>query len=98
MIQGGTPHASCRDQRHEREHRFDEASLTNELEMAAKVQRELFPKVLPKAAGIDYAGICRPARGVSGDYYDFLALGDGKPGLLLAQRRGGLLDVSDAQR
>jgi serine phosphatase RsbU (regulator of sigma subunit) len=28
--------------------------------------------------------ICRPARGVSGDYYDLLALGGGKLGLLLA--------------
>jgi sigma-B regulation protein RsbU (phosphoserine phosphatase) len=74
--------------RHEREHRLDENSLTGELEMAAKVQRKLFPKVLPKAPGIDYAGICRPARGVSGDYYDFLALGDGKLGLLLADVSG----------
>lgn len=52
--------------------------------MAEKVQQELFPKVLPHAPGLDYAGICRPARGVSCDYYDFLRLGDGKQGLLLA--------------
>jgi phosphoserine phosphatase RsbU/P len=38
--------------------------------------------------GLDYAGICRPARGVSGDYYDFLPLGDGKLGLLLADVSG----------
>jgi serine phosphatase RsbU (regulator of sigma subunit) len=74
--------------RHEREHRQNEEQLTGELEMAAKVQRELFPKVLPNAPGIDYAGICRPARGVSGDYYDFLPLGDGKLGLLLADVSG----------
>jgi sigma-B regulation protein RsbU (phosphoserine phosphatase) len=70
--------------RHEREHRLDEERLTSELEMAARVQQDLFPKVLPARPGIDYAGICRPARGVSGDYYDFLPLGDGKLGLLLA--------------
>src|SRR6202140_3130209 len=34
--------------RREREHRMDEARLTGELEMAAKVQQGLFPKVLPK--------------------------------------------------
>src|SRR5580658_2600370 len=74
--------------RHEREHRLNEEHLTGELEMAGKVQRELFPKILPKAPGIDYAGICRPARGVSGDYYDFLPLSDGKLGLLLADVSG----------
>jgi phosphoserine phosphatase RsbU/P len=70
--------------RQEREYHLDEARLNSELEMAAKVQQGLFPRVLPAAPGLDYAGICRPARGVSGDYYDFLPLGDGKLGLLLA--------------
>jgi sigma-B regulation protein RsbU (phosphoserine phosphatase) len=74
--------------RHEREHQLDEARLSGELEMAAKVQQGLFPRVLPAAPGLDYAGICRPARGVSGDYYDFLPLGDGKLGLLLADVSG----------
>src|SRR6516164_5387112 len=74
--------------RHEREHRQNEERLTGELEMAANVQRELFPRVLPEAPGLDYAGICFPARGISGDYYDFLALGDGKLGLLLADVSG----------
>jgi sigma-B regulation protein RsbU (phosphoserine phosphatase) len=74
--------------RHEREHRLDEAFVSGELEMAAKVQRGLFPGVLPKTPELDYAGICRPARGVSGDYYDFLPLGEGKLGLLLADVSG----------
>jgi len=74
--------------RHEREHRQEEAHLSGELEMAAKVQQGLFPRVLPEAPGLDYAGICRPARGISGDYYDFLPLGDGKLGLLLADVSG----------
>jgi len=70
--------------RHEREHQLDGDRLGSELEMAAKVQQGLFPRVLPEAPGLDYAGICRPARGVSGDYYDFLPLGEGRLGLLLA--------------
>ncbi len=74
--------------RHEREHRLDEAHLGSELEMATKVQQGLFPHVLPEVTGLDYAGICRPARGVSGDTYDFLPLGDGKLGLLLADVSG----------
>ncbi len=74
--------------RHEREHRVDEARMGGELEMAAKVQQALFPRLLPSVPGLDYAGVCRPAQGVSGDYYDFLTLGDGKLGLLLADVSG----------
>ncbi|HEY6340429.1 MAG TPA: SpoIIE family protein phosphatase [Bryobacteraceae bacterium] len=74
--------------RHEREHRLEEANVSGELDMAAKVQQGLFPRVLPETPGLDYAGICRPARGVSGDYYDFLPLGEGKLGLLLADVSG----------
>jgi sigma-B regulation protein RsbU (phosphoserine phosphatase) len=74
--------------RHERERHQDEERLSGELKLAQNVQQELFPRVLPEAPGLDYAGICRPARGVSGDYYDFLGLGDGKLGLLLADVSG----------
>jgi sigma-B regulation protein RsbU (phosphoserine phosphatase) len=74
--------------RHEREHHQDEERLNRELAMAATVQQELFPKVLPVIPGIDYAGVCLPARGVSGDYYDFLPLADRKLGLLLADVSG----------
>jgi phosphoserine phosphatase RsbU/P len=74
--------------RHEREHWQDEERLSRELEMAAKVQQDLFPRAFPKVPGLDYAGICRPAGRVSGDYYDFLPLGDGKLGFLLADVSG----------
>src|SRR5215475_2682708 len=74
--------------RHEREHRLDEERLSEELRMASRVQRELLPRGLPAVTGIDYAGICLPARGVSGDYYDFLPLGNGKLGMLLADVSG----------
>jgi CheY-like chemotaxis protein len=74
--------------RHEREHRVDEERMGGELEMAAKVQQALFPRLLPAVSGLDYAGVCRPAQGVSGEYYDFLALANGKLGLLLADLSG----------
>jgi sigma-B regulation protein RsbU (phosphoserine phosphatase) len=74
--------------RHEREHRQDEERLNRELEMAAKVQQDLFPHAFPKVPGLDYAGICCPARGVSGDYYDFVPLGEGKLAFLLADVSG----------
>jgi phosphoserine phosphatase RsbU/P len=74
--------------RHERDHHRDEERLRGEPKLAQELQQELFPRVLPEAPGLDYAGICRPARGVSGDHYDFLALGGGKLGLLLADVSG----------
>jgi len=54
--------------------------LNREVEIAREVQERLFPRDLPALPGIDYAGFCRPARGVGGDYYDFLQLADGKLG------------------
>jgi serine phosphatase RsbU (regulator of sigma subunit) len=74
--------------RHEQEHHQDEERLSEELRMASKVQNDLFPRSLSAVEGLDYAGVCRPARGVSGDYYDFLPLGEGKLGLLLADVSG----------
>lgn len=46
--------------------------LNREMEIARDVQRRLFPQKLPKVPGLDYAGHCRPAQSVGGDYYDFL--------------------------
>jgi sigma-B regulation protein RsbU (phosphoserine phosphatase) len=53
-----------------------------ELEIAHEVQERLFPQEYPPIAGLDYAGACRPALGVGGDYYDFILLS--KTGLGIA--------------
>ncbi len=62
--------------------------LDQEVRSAAEVQQRLFPQVRPPLATLDYAGYCHPARRVSGDYYDFLDLGPGKLGLLVADVAG----------
>jgi sigma-B regulation protein RsbU (phosphoserine phosphatase) len=46
--------------------------LESELTIAREVQEQLFPKAIPEARTIRLAGVCHPARMVSGDYYDFL--------------------------
>jgi phosphoserine phosphatase RsbU/P len=52
--------------------------LNREVEIAREVQERLFPQNMPPVPGLDYCGHCRPALGVGGDYYDFVALpGDG---------------------
>jgi phosphoserine phosphatase RsbU/P len=62
--------------------------LNREVEIAREVQERLFPQKLPLIAGLDYAGHCRPALGVGGDYYDFLALPRGNLGLAIGDVSG----------
>jgi sigma-B regulation protein RsbU (phosphoserine phosphatase) len=62
--------------------------LNREIEIAREVQERLFPQHLPEIAGMDYFGRCRTALGVGGDYYDFLALPDGKLGVALGDVSG----------
>jgi sigma-B regulation protein RsbU (phosphoserine phosphatase) len=49
--------------------------IENELAIAYEVQEALFPHKLPQLASLDVYGVCRPARLVSGDYYDFIPMG-----------------------
>jgi sigma-B regulation protein RsbU (phosphoserine phosphatase) len=46
--------------------------LQNEISIAQEVQANLFPLHARGVARLDLHGVCRPARSVSGDYYDFL--------------------------
>src|SRR5262245_8202907 len=64
--------------------RQDLRRLEDEMDAASQVQQRLFPSRQPPVAGLDYAGLCRPASGVSGDYYDFLPLPSGRLAVLLA--------------
>jgi sigma-B regulation protein RsbU (phosphoserine phosphatase) len=48
--------------------------LLREMEIAREVQQHLLPQDLPAIQGLDYAGYCRSANFVGGDYYDFLPM------------------------
>ena len=52
--------------------------LENELVIAQEVQAQLFPKEVSQLESLEVHGFCRPARTVSGDYYDFLTLNSEK--------------------
>ena len=52
--------------------------LENELAIAQEVQAQLFPTHTHEVPGLEVYGICKPARTVSGDYYDFLPFEEGK--------------------
>jgi sigma-B regulation protein RsbU (phosphoserine phosphatase) len=45
--------------------------IHRELEIARQVQEQLFPHKPPPVEGLEYAGHCRPAQSIGGDYYDF---------------------------
>src|SRR5450755_928467 len=64
------------------------ARLNRELEIAREVQQHLFPQKLPEVRGLDFAGYCRPALGVGGDYYDFILLDDGCLGIAIGDVSG----------
>ena len=51
--------------------------LQSELAIAREVQAQLFPRAAPALRGLQLAGVCQPARSVSGDYYDFLSISEG---------------------
>jgi sigma-B regulation protein RsbU (phosphoserine phosphatase) len=52
----------------------EKEKLESELEIARQVQAQLFPKEVPKLKTLELAGVCNPARVVSGDYYDFIPI------------------------
>jgi sigma-B regulation protein RsbU (phosphoserine phosphatase) len=62
--------------------------LNRELEIAREVQQRLFPQSGPKVEGLDYAGKCRPASSVGGDYYDFVSMCDGRLGIAIGDISG----------
>ena len=56
--------------------------LEGELAIAQEVQAQLFPRQATELESLEVHGFCRPARTVSGDYYDFLTASSHK--LILA--------------
>jgi phosphoserine phosphatase RsbU/P len=58
--------------------------LQNELSIAQEVQANLFPRTACSLPSLELHGVCRPARAVSGDYYDFLLFHKEAPNEVLA--------------
>jgi serine phosphatase RsbU (regulator of sigma subunit) len=65
-----------------------ERKAAAEIAIAREVQSRLFPQTHPPMATLDYTGLCDQARKVGGDYFDFLDLGAGRIGLVLADISG----------
>ncbi|MGH9860003.1 MAG: SpoIIE family protein phosphatase [Candidatus Acidiferrales bacterium] len=65
-----------------------ERKAAGEIAIARDVQAQLFPQKQPPMSTLEYTGMCDQARKVGGDYYDFLDLGAGRIGLVLADISG----------
>ena len=52
--------------------------LESELKIAHEVQAQLFPRSTPCMPSIEALGVCKPARSVSGDFYDYVQLGENR--------------------
>src|SRR5262249_28388326 len=62
--------------------------LQSELEIAHEVQAQLFPQAMRGTSSLELHGVCRPARIVSGDYYDFLAYSPEQVGIAVGDISG----------
>lgn len=62
--------------------------LYQDLAAAAEYQQALLPSGPPSLPGYEFGIVFRPARTVSGDFYDFLPLPDGRIGLVVADASG----------
>lgn len=66
----------------------EQHKLAREMEIARSIQMNLLPKTYPDLPGYQLSAMSLPAKQVGGDYYDFLALPDGRVGLAIADVSG----------
>jgi sigma-B regulation protein RsbU (phosphoserine phosphatase) len=59
-----------------------------EFERGREIQESLLPKEIPQLRGFEIAGAWRPARAVSGDYYDVFRLGERRLAICIADVAG----------
>jgi sigma-B regulation protein RsbU (phosphoserine phosphatase) len=62
--------------------------LRHELDTARQIQMSILPRQMPRVDGIDLAARYLPMAAVAGDFYDFLDLGPGRIGVLVADVSG----------
>jgi sigma-B regulation protein RsbU (phosphoserine phosphatase) len=62
--------------------------IDREIEIARQVQERLLPQIYPVVKGLDFAGFSRTAQEVGGDYYDFIALENGRLGVAIGDVSG----------
>lgn len=59
-------------------------ALDTEMERGQEMQKNFLPAMLPQRTGWEFAAFIKPARQVSGDFYDVFELPDGSVGMVIA--------------
>jgi serine phosphatase RsbU (regulator of sigma subunit) len=70
------------------ESRAERERLQAEFSVARKAQLRMLPDAPPSAPGVAISAVCNPSKDVGGDLYDFLALPEGKIGVVIADVSG----------
>jgi serine phosphatase RsbU (regulator of sigma subunit)/ligand-binding sensor domain-containing protein len=68
--------------------RAENEKKNKEMQVASAIQQRVLPQQLPRIPGYDLAGINLPADEVGGDYYDIIALHDGRVVMVIADVTG----------
>ncbi len=63
---------------------LEQERLQRSIDLAREIQESFLPECCPQAKGWDLAAEWRAARGVGGDFYDFIALPEDRVGLVIA--------------
>lgn len=62
--------------------------MQSELEIAREVQNQLYPRLESRCAHLRVAAVCRAARTVSGDYFDYTSVREGQVALAIGDVSG----------
>ncbi|MCL6472245.1 MAG: GAF domain-containing protein [Firmicutes bacterium] len=66
----------------------------HDLRIATEVQKNILPRVRPEVAGLDIGFMCKPAKQIGGDYFDFIPLDKGKVGIAIGDVSGKSLPAA----
>jgi sigma-B regulation protein RsbU (phosphoserine phosphatase) len=67
---------------------LEKQKIEQDISVAASIQKKILPEKLPEIPGYDLSGINIPTKYVGGDYYDCIALKNGKYALIIADVSG----------
>lgn len=66
----------------------------HDLRVATEVQNNLLPREKPRFKGLDIGFICKPAKQIGGDYFDFIPLDNDKLGIAIGDVAGKSLPAA----
>jgi len=66
----------------------------HDLRIATEVQKNILPQVKPKVKGLDIGFMCKPAKQIGGDYFDFIPLDNNKIGIAIGDVAGKSLPAA----